>query len=1211
MAEVNASALRASNNVSGKILQKETAKGVANLLVELFDWDAWRDPEFTNVESAGASSASVAPDPIDLLSKGDVPSLYKYADRIGSTWTDDKGSWTFPILNRDINLPGKNEQKPDLILLVMAPDEPGLDPGKRLIHFTRDIRYNAGTSEAYIIRLPTAVLDKFQIPVSVEEQDDRAKPVDRVTQYVEYQERTKAFDAGAAEYHGGQATLELANRKVFRASFLKSVGTDLAVAAPSGQVVGEGDSISEKNSTTINNGIARANDALASSSSQGVPVNLYFTPEDKQRLHTYFDNATGDSIEIPESDMGDILFRANSSDNPGTLLVHNNPIANFCINLTPDLTCAQEHTGLTDAPASPSGGTPEQPAGAITDSDIPTYIGRLVEQMVAPDVVLLPGGTAMPADQAKIQAAVNNFSLTKGPAEDPAFYDFNALQIAFDHVWKQLFDEAIPNLAYTANAIGQSRFGLQSILTSVKNGLLTINPGYTVAPAQLPASIARTFDITLDEFNEMSYTFRDQLVQIANAIVARTGTTVADMRVIQMLTEQGERLIDSVRQDDYYTLHKTLRDLQSRLAGKYEFTVFAADKDYHSVNFGLLTTYRQLWEPQAYQAGRLVKTIPLTPKEERKYSVKRTRNRKRSDKEAKKNSSSITNDQQSTARVEEEIAAKAQTKTSFNMSAEGDYDIGVSNGKGTTTFGVEALSESSQNRKDFREAVLKAAQEYKQETNTEITSEITTGFESDESGTIVNPNDELAVTYLFYELQKRYRLSEKIYRVMPVVLVAQEVPSPDQITPAWVLSNDWILNRSLLDASFRPTLAYIANKSVGDDFALRELRKNLRQQRNLVETLRIEFSAASMEADNRYKALETAIANRIDEEHREATDGFGSDLLQFFGGGGQDPQAAKARELAAKDAHDYAEQKAEKAAAALREEVSNLHALTDAYNKAVQLRLDNETKVERLLVHIRNNIFYYMQAIWSLEPPDQRFLRLYNVQVPVLELDSRSYKVMVATEQDIFSSFREAGTEKHKGFLHGKLKHNPDGSFPTKTLVEVADLDTLLGFKGNYMIFPLREHNALTEFMSAPYIDSAFGAMDPDELTNVSLDEYSKYVCCLHDKLSETDFEALKPQLKYWLEQLLASPLRNGDEIVVPTNSLFIEALVDQNSNLETFKLKHREVDVFKAIEESRRAGLENLRLAARLLNAERGDPEIDKKVLLQGISATTVSPDM
>ena len=73
-----------------------------------------------------------------------------------------------------------------------------------------------------------------------------------------------------------------------------------------------------------------------------------------------------------------------------------------------------------------------------------------------------------------------------------------------------------------------------------------------------------------------------------------------------------------------------------------------------------------------YQAGKLVKTIPLSPKEERKYSVKTNRNVKRSSKEAKKNNSSHDQRAASTSRVEADIMAKAQNKTNFGLSAEGD-----------------------------------------------------------------------------------------------------------------------------------------------------------------------------------------------------------------------------------------------------------------------------------------------------------------------------------------------------------------------------------------------------------------------------------------------------------------------------------------------------------------------------------------------------------
>jgi hypothetical protein len=300
--------------------------------------------------------------------------------------------------------------------------------------------------------------------------------------------------------------------------------------------------------------------------------------------------------------------------------------------------------------------------------------------------------------------------------------------------------------------------------------------------------------------------------------------------------------------------------------------------------------------------------------------------------------------------------------------------------------------------------------------------------------------------------------------------------------------------------------------------------------------------------------------------------------------------------------------------------MSALNELTREYNLALRNHLDSETRVKRLLAHIRSNIFYYMQAIWSMEPPDQRFLRLYKVQVPKLELSripdphnpgsmiaNRNYRVEVSATDDIFARFRTPGTEKHRAFMTGALQ--PVTEY--RALVEVADLDNLLGFKGNYMVFPMKEHNALTEFMAAPYIDAAFGAMDPDELSNVSLAEYSRYVCCLHEHLTEEEFDELKPQLKKWLEAILADPLRNGDEIVVPTGSMFIEALPGTHPLLEAFKLRHRELDVYKVQSDIRKAEIGNLRLASRLLNAEREDPEIDKKVVIEGAAPIVVDPDV
>ena len=55
------------------------------------------------------------------------------------------------------------------------------------------------------------------------------------------------------------------------------------------------------------------------------------------------------------------------------------------------------------------------------------------------------------------------------------------------------------------------------------------------------------------------------------------------------------------------------------------------------MNFGILNTYRQIWTPLSYQAGPLVKTIPLAPKQTQKVVITRKTVKKRSRKETEKN----------------------------------------------------------------------------------------------------------------------------------------------------------------------------------------------------------------------------------------------------------------------------------------------------------------------------------------------------------------------------------------------------------------------------------------------------------------------------------------------------------------------------------------------------------------------------------------------
>lgn len=172
----------------------------------------------------------------------------------------------------------------------------------------------------------------------------------------------------------------------------------------------------------------------------------------------------------------------------------------------------------------------------------------------------------------------------------------------------------------------------------------------------------------------------------------------------------------------------------------------------------------------------------------------------------------------------------------------------------------------------------------------------------------------------------------------------------------------------------------------------------------------------------------------------------------------------------------------------------------------------------------------------------------------------------------------------------------------TVPLRQVADLDNPLGYKGNYIIFPLLKDNVVTSFMKAPYLDNVKRLQDPDPAGNWTLESFTEYLCCLK-KMARTaaEFDALKPGLEADYRALLESEPPDAEEILVPTGSMFIEALPGTHPILEDFKLMHRAVDVKKAQAEVRKVELENVRYAVRIAAKKYEDPEVEKLVVVEG----------
>ncbi len=1237
---------RSLYTISGTVVVKETNMPLPDVLVAVYDLDPGHRPEeeFTiNTPATTITIAPVPPQPIPFL-----------GDMLGRVATGSDGAFKIVVDRSEYRISNPGEKRPDLQLMVLGPEDADSNAPPVVLFNSNLLVRDAAPTVEYRIRIATSQLvdAKIPLPGSLKDED---QPDSKIDQYRQKKTDEKKLREGMktvnTEFEAQEAPQNLELRKTIKdlilpdTAVLHSMYNFVKGNLPIADVQKE---VFTRGSDTIDKAINNI-DPNNPEPGKGIKMNLILTEVEKQGLQNFkFSFGGKDYFNIPEAKIQELLFKRETDGGVNAILFSNNPVSKFCMQKSAEEKCAVQHTGImpetehhdpgTETPG--SNGTPPVVTNddGVSETDIALYLERILVQK---DTQQFHSNgeykLKRPTDKT-VQERVDNFSLQKGPADTTAFYDFHSLQIAFQHVWQQLMDETLVNLGEKIhNDLENSgKKGLLQTLRQRIDGAR--NPGlhtliaYTdeatkFITGQVPTEISAAFDITFLEYDALTADDKTKLLTLAETINRYELTTETKTRanwydpgngLVQTfsdyaaqalaLRDQGERIIDNVRINKANTTNQLLRELQERLLSKYEFTVFAADRNYHSVNFGIMNTFRQQWEPICYQAGKLVKTIPLSPKEERKYSVKTTVNSKTTRKQALKNNSSLHQEVNTTSRAESEIVAKAHDKSNFNMSVKLDY----SKISSEISFGKEAQKESSQTKKDFREAVIKAAQEFKEERVLEIDTEETSSSEYNESGTIVNPNDELSVTYLFYELQRRYRVSEQLYRVLPVVLVAQQVPSPDQITEGWVIAHDWIINRALLDDSFRPALQYLAQKNVGDDFAIRELRKNLRQQRTLVGQLQLEFSKLKRDVENRYSAMERAVDNRIEEEHDKRFYRFHWWFNQTkLPNTPPDPEMAKALEQAATDEHKYAVEKAEKMALAVQREVNALHQITLEYNNVMRDHLDRITQTRRLLTHIKENILFYMQAIWSMEPPDQRFMRLYKVKIPSFQatrsliVEDKHVPTGELDEEDIFSIFREPGKVMHNAWLHGKINrdvnNNPEVEY--KDLVEVADLDTMLGFKGNYMIFPMKEHNALTEMMAAPFIDQAFGAMDPDQMSNVNLAEFSRYICCLHDE-KPADYEKYKSVLRKWLEQLLSDPLRNGDEVIVPTSSLFIEMLPSDKSLLEDFKLKHREWDVFKVQAEVRRIELENIRYAARLLKDERGDPDVEKKIVVEGNGA-------
>ncbi len=745
------------------------------------------------------------------------------------------------------------------------------------------------------------------------------------------------------------------------------------------------------------------------------------------------------------------------------------------------------------------------------------------------------------------------------------------------------------DLAGVASNVQQASADLQTLVNSLMDKSLA--PANIDATSNLPAGIIITSPTIISSLTS-----------------AQTSLSNIQSGYAQSISDASD---NSPATDlDFPEVETLFKELSDMLKERYRFDVFAPA----SINYGLLLNYRQKWEPQSYQVGNLVATIPLAPGETRKYATKKVVKKSRNAKEL--NDSLHTNkvDQSQTQRDDAEIFTDANQRTDFSANASGSFKIGVYDVHADTHVGTNQGVASKNTKRDMREYVSKSAQEFHDQHRLEITTEESSEDEVTNSREIRNPNDELTVTYLFYELQRRYLVSESLYRATPVILVANDVPAPHEIDETWLVRYDWILKRVMLDDSFLPALAYLGSEFAGQETALIILELEVQHQKAVVDQLSRQVMLANNALDASTAGVTNAEAWSLNDQRNQEYSAFVKSFFDPLGlskaGTLDDGNSDRARIDFANEALQRAQAKVNDLTTQLRTELTALQAAVDKYTAAATRHYSMEAQIDRLRLHVKDNIIYYMQAIWSHEPPDQRYFRLYNLDVPVFESDGTvTAKSVTAQPGGTANAKAVISTADTKHVSVSARFTKPALSDDTKKLYQVADIDSLIGFKGNYMIFPLIDFdNYMAWYLIHNYVEldptAGLVVSDPDSDSDAKPADLETAMEAIYAQDPES-FATYEPQFEEILLRLLSD--QTEQMVIVPSDQLYIEALPGTHPILEDFKLIHRALDVKKVQAEVRHAELENLRLAARLANGEYGDPDIDKVVVVGGGKNVTV----
>jgi hypothetical protein len=682
------------NKVLGKIVLRGSDIGIPRLLVTVYDTNSSAPPL-----SDGPPSIAGAP-PIH----GDLESRW---DRLGSVLSNSQGTFDLAYsYDSESEAPRRDH---DLILVVSPPEESCTPDGTLHARIATCMRRRAGSVESFLIFVDEAQLASASIPIQGGEKnvDDLIKQR-RIAAQRQEKLRVESLRMFAEKLDKRRNFERLAESKFEKFLSALSVVPEERRNLRDARYVPRGISVLAANQAVIRSDIQ---ERISQASVAGV-----IALSDEQLVR--FKDAQGHFLtSIPSAEIETLLRPKQHGRGP--LLLRRSPPASHCPRIQvkaaapegPVDPCVEilEGKELTDdhhheePPVTP----PEirNPEVPTKTEDIPLLIGNLVNHMTPPESTAIFKVQGRAGIQ-QVQEGVSGFTLERGPAEAPALHDFHHLQIAFRHVWQELFDEGVikkgkrlytdlVELGIDPNEYLGDLPNTKEVVDFFKY-LQSLAQDALKAAAEPSIFVISAFDITPEQWAALEEPDQGELEALAHLVgdigpapvapippqpssdetqtvidnAEYAGAVVGyDMESVEhngKLSKQSDALRKAqniIRYADYklnspqkfQQLHRILTDLEQSMREPYRFSIYAAGQGGRSVNFGMVTTYRQKWELQNYQVGELVKTVPLAPKEVRKFTKKVAIRKSRAEKEVENNLQARKTENTETARAETEI----------------------------------------------------------------------------------------------------------------------------------------------------------------------------------------------------------------------------------------------------------------------------------------------------------------------------------------------------------------------------------------------------------------------------------------------------------------------------------------------------------------------------------------------------------------------------